>query len=95
MSGTQHIALQGLYCVCVCVCVWQVQVSTSKGYSEVPFLAFLALHTKRKKYSQVGFTPCYSQSEVVYAYQVLSIQSFRSVNPRVGLTKYHFWWLLF
>ena len=37
------------------------------------FLAFLALHRERKRCGQVGLSSCYSQSEVVYGYQVLDL----------------------
>ena len=43
---------------------------------KVLFLTFLALHTERKRCSQMGLTPCYSQSQVVTA-----CQNFRSVAP--------------
>ena len=55
--------------------IW-VHGSTSIGSSVsalIPFLAFLALHRKRKKCGQVGPSPCYIQSEFVYAYQVLDM----------------------
>ena len=55
--------------------IW-IDGSNSQGssvFAEVPFLAFWALHTKRKRCGQVGPSPCYSQSEVVYAYQVLDL----------------------
>ena len=41
--------------------------------AEIPFLAFFTLHRERKRCSQVGSSPYYSQSEVVYAYQVLDL----------------------
>ena len=56
-------------------CIW-VHGSSSLGSSvfvEIPFLAFLALHRLRKRCGQMGPSPCYSQSEVVYAYQVLDV----------------------
>ena len=40
----------------------------SSVFSDIPFLAFLALHRKRKRCGQVEPSPCYFQSEVVYAY---------------------------
>ena len=43
----------------------------SSVFAEIPFLAFLALH--RERCCQVGPSPCYSQSEVIYAYQVLDL----------------------
>ena len=55
--------------------IW-VHGSNSLGssvFAEIPFLAFLALHRERKRCGQVGTSPCYSQSEVVYAYQVLDL----------------------
>ena len=55
--------------------IW-VYVSNSPGSSvlaEIPFLAFLALHRERKRCGQVEPSPCYSQSQVVYAYQVLDL----------------------
>ena len=42
-------------------------------FTDIPFLAFLALHRERKRCGQVGPSPWYSQSEVVYAYQVLDL----------------------
>ena len=56
-----------------CKYIW-VHGSISLGssvFADIPFLAFLALHRKRNRCGQVGPSPCYSQSEVVYAYQVL------------------------
>ena len=55
--------------------IW-VHGSNSLGsnvFAEIPFLAFLALHRERKRCGQVGTSPCYSQSEVVYAYKVLDL----------------------
>ena len=46
----------------------------SSVFAEIPFLAFSTLHRKWKRCSQVLPHPCYSQSEVVYAYQVLDLQ---------------------
>ena len=43
----------------------------SSVFAEIPFLAFLALHRERKRCGQVGTSPCYTQSEIIYAYQVL------------------------
>ena len=40
----------------------------SSVFAYIPFLIFLALHWKRKRCGQVGPSPCYSQSEVAYAY---------------------------
>ena len=40
----------------------------SSVFSEIPFLAFLAFHNG-KEMCQVVPSPCYIQSEVVYAYQ--------------------------
>ena len=45
----------------------------SSVFADIPFLAFLAIHRKRKRCGQVGPSPCYSQSEVVCAYQVLDL----------------------
>ena len=45
----------------------------SSVFAEIPFLALLALHRERKRCGQVGPSPCYSQSEFVYAYQVLDL----------------------
>ena len=45
----------------------------SSPLAEIPFLAFLALHRERKRCGQVGPSPCYFQSEVVYAYRVLDL----------------------
>ena len=53
--------------------IW-VHVSISLGssvFTEIPFLAFLALHRERKRCGQVGPSPYYFQSEVVYTYQVI------------------------
>ena len=55
--------------------IW-VHECISQGSSviaEISFLAFLALHRKRKRCGQVGPSPCYSQSEVLYAFQVLDL----------------------
>ena len=55
--------------------IW-VHVSNSQGssvFAEIPFLAFLTLHQERKRCGQVGPSTCYSQSEVIYAYQVLDL----------------------
>ena len=55
--------------------IW-VHGSNSLGssvFGEIPFLAFLALQRERKRCCQMGPSPCYSQSEVVYAYQVLDL----------------------
>ena len=45
----------------------------SSVFAEIPFLAFLALHRERKRCGQVGPSPYYSESEVVYAYLVLDL----------------------
>ena len=45
----------------------------SSVFAEIPFLPFLALHMERKWCGQVEPGPCYSQSDVVYAYQVLDL----------------------
>ena len=45
----------------------------SSVFAEIPFLAFLALHRERKKCGRVETSPCYTQSEIVYAYQVLDL----------------------
>ena len=53
-----------------------VHESNSLGSSvsaERPFLAFLALHREKNMCGQVDYSPCYSQSEVVYAYKVLDL----------------------
>ena len=42
-------------------------------FAVMTFLAFLALHRERRMCGQVGPSPCYSQSEVVYAHQVLDL----------------------
>ena len=52
--------------------IW-VHVSNSIGSSVFAKIPFLALHRERKRCGQVGPSPCYSQSEVVYAYQVLEL----------------------
>ena len=39
----------------------------SSNFAELPFSTFLALYRERKRCGQVGSSPCYSQSEVVYA----------------------------
>ena len=51
-------------------------------FADIPFLAFLALHKKWKRCGQVGPSPFYSQSEVVYTFQVLDLelQGFYSKN---------------
>ena len=48
-------------------------------------LASLALHRERRKCDEVGPSPCYSESKVVYAYQVLN-----TVAPRAFLAKIPF-----
>ena len=73
--------------------IW-VHESNSLGsgfFSEIPFLAFLALHSKRKRCGQVGPSPCYSQSEVIYAYQVLYLllQGFFWPNTYLAISHYH------
>ena len=45
----------------------------SSVFGVIPFLAFLDLHRERKRCGQVEPSPCYSQSEVVYAYLVLDL----------------------
>ena len=45
----------------------------SSAFVEIPFLALIALYRERKKCGQVGPSPYYSQSEVVYTYQVLDL----------------------
>ena len=55
--------------------IW-VHGSNSLGSStsaEIPFLSYFSLHRERKRCGLVGPSPCYSQSEVVYAYQVLDL----------------------
>ena len=55
--------------------IW-VHVSNSLGssvFGEIPFLAFLALHRERKRCGQVGPSPCYSLSEVIYVCQVVDL----------------------
>ena len=42
-------------------------------FFEIPILAVLALHTKRKRYGLVELTPFYSKGQVVCAYQVLGM----------------------
>ena len=46
---------------------------SSSVFADITFLVFLAIHRKRKRCSQVGPSACYSQSEVVYAYQVIDL----------------------
>ena len=56
--------------------IW-VHWSNSQGSSvsaEIPFLALIALHRERKRCGQVGPSPCYSHSEVVYIYIYIYIQ---------------------
>ena len=53
--------------------------------SEVPVLRFLALHTKRKRYCQMGPNPCYLQNQVESV-----CQSFRPVAQSFFLTKVQF-----
>ena len=53
-----------------------VHESISPGSSvlaEIPFLAFSILHRERKRCGQVEPSPWYSQSEVIYAYQVFNL----------------------
>ena len=45
----------------------------SSDFAEIPFLVLIALHRERKRCGQVGHSLCYSQSEVVYSYQVLDL----------------------
>ena len=45
----------------------------SRVFAYIPFLAFLALHWKRKRCGQVEPSPCYSQSEVAYTYKLLDL----------------------
>ena len=45
----------------------------SSDFAKIQFLALIALHRERKRCGQVGHSPCYSQSEVVYSYQVLDL----------------------
>ena len=55
--------------------IW-VHGSNSLGssvFGEIPIVAFLALHSERKRCGQVRPSPRYSQSEVVYSYQVLDL----------------------
>ena len=42
-------------------------------YHFLAFFAFLALHREKKRCGQVGPSPCYSESEAIYAYQVLNL----------------------
>ena len=46
----------------------------SSDFAEIPLLALIALHRERKRCGQVEHSSCYSQSEVVYSYQVLDLQ---------------------
>ena len=50
-----------------------IQLSRSKYFFKVPFLAFLVLHSKEEEVRSGGIAPCYSQSLVVYVYQVLGL----------------------
>ena len=52
------------------------------AFLEVPFLPFLALHTKRKRCDHMGPTPCYLQSLVVSV-----CQNFKPVAPFFFLAK--------
>ena len=45
----------------------------SSVFAEIPVLALIILHRERKRSGQVGPSPCYSQSEVVYSYEVLDL----------------------
>ena len=45
----------------------------SSVYSEISFLVFLSLHRERKRCGQVGSSTYYSQSEFIYACQVLDL----------------------
>ena len=63
--------------------IW-VHRSKSLGSSislEIPFLSYVSLHSERKRCGLVGPSPCYSQSEVVYAYQVLDLMLQRIFWP--------------
>ena len=69
--GHIHIVKKIPQIILIPIYVW-VQWSNSLGssvFADITFYAFLALHKKRKRCGQVGPSPCYSQSEVVYAYQ--------------------------
>ena len=56
-------------------------------FLEVPFVAFfLALYTERKRFGWMGPTPCYSQSQIMSACQVLGLYLLSFF-----LAKYHFW----
>ena len=65
-----------------------VRRSNSLGPSVIHkyfFSNLFALYTNGKKCSQKGSCPCYSQSQVVYAYHVLSLPIHRSVHTISGL----------
>ena len=74
--------------------IW-VYVSNSLGSSvlaEIPFLAYLALHREGICVARsLGPSPCYFQSEVVYAYQVLGLklQGIFWPNTILSYSRYH------
>ena len=54
-------------------CVRTSQFFGSSVIQKYFFYHFFTLHTNGKWCNQEGFNPCYSQSQVVYAYHVLSL----------------------
>ena len=58
-------------------------------FMSIIFNTLIPSYTKRKRYGQIGSTPCYSDSKVVSAYQ-----NFGPVAPLFFLAKVPFWLLL-
>ena len=52
------------------ICVHWSNSLGSSVFAEILFLALIALRREKKRCGQVGPSPCYSQSEVAYTYQV-------------------------
>ena len=48
-------------------------LGSSVFFTDIPFLALIALHRERLRCGQEGHSPYHSQSEVVCAYQVLNL----------------------
>ena len=65
--------------------IW-IHGSNSLGSSVFDEIPFLAIHRERKRCGKVGSSPCYSQSVVIYAYQILDLLLQGFYWP-----KYHFW----
>ena len=54
------------------------------------FLALFALHTNEIRCNQEGFHPCYSQSQIVYAYHVLNL-SLQGIVGQSTFFGFFFW----